>query len=176
MIVAAEGSFLLCLFCDRSTRIHHSCGWETWAAIRSSLDDAIAAAAAPTSGVAPAAADEVSAAIARLFGTYGQNFQALNTQAAAFNQQFVGLLNGGGAAYFSTEMANAQQNLMNAINAPALTLSGQMWTGGANASAAMSAASDGGLLGGYSTRFWAAPGAVAPEAVEPPPASRSSAV
>ncbi|MGB9302537.1 MAG: PE family protein [Mycobacterium sp.] len=101
--------------------------------IHSSLGEAAAAAAAPTSSLAAAGADEVSAAIARMFGTYGQEFQALNAQAAAFHAEFVSLLNGSGAAYLSTELANAQQALQSAM-----------------APAAASAASDplGGLLGG----------------------------
>ncbi|GAB7141748.1 hypothetical protein LRC484719_03330 [Mycobacterium riyadhense] len=40
------------------------------AGIRSALSEAAAAASAPTTGLAAAAADEVSAAISRLFGAY----------------------------------------------------------------------------------------------------------
>jgi hypothetical protein len=36
----------------------------------------------------PAAADEVSAAITRLFGTYAQQFQALSARMAAFHARF----------------------------------------------------------------------------------------
>jgi hypothetical protein len=67
--------------------------------------------------MAAAGADEVSAAIAQMFGAYGQEFQAFNAQAAAFHNEFVNLLNGSGAAYLSTEMANAQRNLLNAASA-----------------------------------------------------------
>ena len=66
------------------------------AAIGSSLDAAHAAAAAPTSAVVAAAQDEVSAAIAKLFGNYGQQFQALTSQASLFHNSFVQSLDLGG--------------------------------------------------------------------------------
>jgi hypothetical protein len=74
--------------------------------IGSAISAAHATAAAPTVGVLPAAADEVSAAIAALFGSHAQQFQALSAQAATFHSQFVGLLNTGAGAYSSTEAAN----------------------------------------------------------------------
>src|SRR5882757_3461902 len=92
---------------------------ENLASIRSALTEAAAAAAGPTSAMAAAGADEVSAAIAQAFGAYGQEFQALNAQAAAFHAAFASLLNGSGAAYLSTELANAQQALQNAMKSPA---------------------------------------------------------
>ncbi|WP_151069127.1 PE family protein, partial [Mycobacterium tuberculosis] len=42
------------------------------------------AAAVPTSGLLAAAGDEVSAAIAALFSSHGQQYQAMSAQAAAF--------------------------------------------------------------------------------------------
>jgi hypothetical protein len=90
---------------------------ENLASIRSALTEAAAAASGPTSAMAAAGADEVSAAIAQMFGAYGQEFQAFNAQAAAFHAEFVSLLNGSGAAYLATELANAQRNLINAANA-----------------------------------------------------------
>jgi PE family len=62
---------------------------EDLAGIRAALADAAAAAAGTTSGVAAAGGDEVSAAIAQLFGNFGQEFQAINTQASAFHAEFV---------------------------------------------------------------------------------------
>jgi hypothetical protein len=97
---------------------------ENLAGIGSNLGEATAAAAAPTTGVTAAAADEVSIAISEVFGTFGQEFQAASAQAAAFQDEFVSLLNGGAAAYLGTEIANAEQGLVNAVNAPALTLGG----------------------------------------------------
>ncbi len=63
--------------------------------IGTAVEAARAAAAGSTSQVAAAAADEVSAAIAALFGTYGQEFQALSAQASVFHDQFVKTLGSG---------------------------------------------------------------------------------
>jgi hypothetical protein len=51
--------------------------------IRSVISAAGAAAAGPTSGLLAPAADEVSAAITKLFGAYGQEYRAVVTQAEA---------------------------------------------------------------------------------------------
>src|SRR5690349_17628361 len=88
------------------------------AGIRSALSEATAAAAAPTTGVLAAGADEVSVAISQLFGAYGQEFQALSAEASAFHDQFVGLMSSGACAYLNTEVASAQQVLLGAVNAP----------------------------------------------------------
>ncbi|CAM4065515.1 PE family protein [Mycobacterium basiliense] len=119
--------------------------------IRSALGAAAGAAAGPTTGVAAAAADEVSSAIATLFDTYGREFQAVNAQAAAFHAEFVRLLNGGAAAYLGTELANAEKNLLSAVNAPVQMMQGSLGdaalatvTGGGTAAAAETS---GGLLG-----------------------------
>ena len=89
------------------------------AGIGSTLEQATTAAAGRTTGIATAAADEVSIAVSQVFGTYGREFQAASTEAAVFHAEFVRLLNGGAAAYLSAEIANAEQNLVNAVNAPA---------------------------------------------------------
>ena len=86
------------------------------AGIRASLAEAAASVAGPTTGVVPAAADEVSAAISALFGNFGQEFQALSAQAQAFHANFVELMNAGAGAYVNTEFANAQQAVANAIS------------------------------------------------------------
>ncbi|WP_156689644.1 PE family protein [Mycobacterium sp. Marseille-P9652] len=85
------------------------------AGIRSSLAEAADAAMGPTTGVAAAAGDEVSAAIAALFGNVGQQFQALSAQAQAFHGTFVAMLNAGAGAYLSTEAANAAQTTPAAV-------------------------------------------------------------
>jgi hypothetical protein len=72
------------------------------------LSAAHAAAAVPTTSVAVAAGDEVSAAIASLFSSHAQQYQALNAQAAAFHYQFTNLLNAGAGSYLSAEIANTQ--------------------------------------------------------------------
>jgi hypothetical protein len=83
----------------------------------SELREASAAAASQTTSVVAPAAAEVSAAIAAL-GSHGQEFQAINAQAAAFHDEFVSGLSGAAAQYASTELTNAQQTLANAVNAP----------------------------------------------------------
>jgi PE family len=79
------------------------------AGIRSSLAEAATTAAGPTTGIAAAAQDEVSLAIASMFGNFGQEFQVLSAQAQAFHEQFVSLMNAGAGAYASAEAANAAQ-------------------------------------------------------------------
>ncbi len=85
---------------------------ERLSGIGSNLGEATAAAAGPTTGVAAAASDEVSVAVSEVFGRFGREFQVLGAQAMAFQDEFVGLLNGGAAAYLSTEIANAEQSLL----------------------------------------------------------------
>src|ERR1700757_1021338 len=75
--------------------------------IGSAVLDANAAAAAPTTGLLAAGADEVSTVVASLFAQHGQAFQALSAQAATFHAQFVQLMTGTGAAYTAAEAANA---------------------------------------------------------------------
>jgi hypothetical protein len=77
------------------------------AEINSAIDAAKFAAAGPTTGVMAAAADEVSAAAAALFGGYGQQYQALLKQAAVFPEEFVQALAGAGRAYAAADAANA---------------------------------------------------------------------
>ena len=77
------------------------------AGIHSSLSQVTAAATGPTTAIVAAAEDEVSAAVAALFGTFGQEYHAVGGRAAAFHEQFVGALNGAAGAYASTELANA---------------------------------------------------------------------
>jgi len=64
-------------------------------------------AVASTTSVLPAGADEVSAAIAQLFGVHGRDFQALTTRAALFHNEFMSLLSSGAAQYASTEATAA---------------------------------------------------------------------
>lgn len=78
------------------------------AGVSSALGQATAAAAGPTTSVLAAGADEISAAIAQRFGAHGQEFQAISAQAAAFHDEFVGLLNAGAGAYASAETAGTQ--------------------------------------------------------------------
>ncbi len=64
------------------------------ASIGNSLRTVHGLATLPTTAVAAAGLDEVSAAIAALFGSYGKEYQALSAQAAVFHDQFVQALTG----------------------------------------------------------------------------------
>jgi tRNA G26 N,N-dimethylase Trm1 len=66
-----------------------------------------AAAAAPTTGVMPAAADEVSALTATQFGAHAATYQAVSAQAAAVHEMFVRVLGASAGSYAATEAANA---------------------------------------------------------------------
>jgi hypothetical protein len=66
-----------------------------------------AAAAAPTTGVVPAAADEVSALTAAQFTTHAEVYQVISAQAAAIHEMFVSTLGAGAGSYAATEAANA---------------------------------------------------------------------
>jgi hypothetical protein len=64
------------------------------------------AAAAPTTALAPAGSDEVSALQAGVFSTYGQLYQTVSAQAQAIHQQFVNTLQSSSGSYSDTEAAN----------------------------------------------------------------------
>jgi hypothetical protein len=66
-----------------------------------------AAVAAPTTGVIPAAADEVSALTAAQFAAHAQMYQAISAQAAAIHEMFVNTLSTSAGSYAATEAANA---------------------------------------------------------------------
>ncbi len=66
-----------------------------------------AAAAAPTTGVVPAAADEVSALTAAQFAAHAQMYQAVSAQAAAIHEMFVNTLGISAGSYAACEAANA---------------------------------------------------------------------
>jgi hypothetical protein len=92
--------------------------------IGSNLSAAHTAAATPTTGVIPAAADEVSAGIAHLFSAHAQDYQALAGRAAAFHQQFMQNLTASAGSYASAEAANA--SLLQPLNAVAGSLTSAM--------------------------------------------------
>ena len=74
--------------------------------IREAIRAATAVAAPSTTGIAAAAGDEVSAAIASLFGGFAEDFHALTAQTTLFHAQFVGTLSAAGAAYAGAEFRN----------------------------------------------------------------------
>ena len=75
--------------------------------IGSSLAAQNVAAAALTTGVLPAAADEVSALTAAQFATHAEMYQAISAQAAAIHEMFVNTLGASAGSYAATEAANA---------------------------------------------------------------------
>ncbi|WP_264960980.1 PE-PPE domain-containing protein, partial [Mycobacterium kiyosense] len=89
--------------------------------IASALSTAGAAAAGPTSSLLAAAGDEVSAAIADLFGAYGRQCQDVLTHASAFQYQFQQSLGAAANAYANAEtaIANSLPGLLGAPSAPA---------------------------------------------------------
>lgn len=66
-----------------------------------------AAAAAPTTGVVPAAADTVSALTSAQFVAHAQIYQEVAARAAAIHEMFVNTLAASAGAYTATEAANA---------------------------------------------------------------------
>ena len=68
-----------------------------------------AAAEAPTTSLAPAASDLVSAMTAAQFGKQGVAYQQLAAQAAEVHEQLVAALRSGSGAYALAEASNAAQ-------------------------------------------------------------------
>jgi PE family protein len=66
-----------------------------------------AATATPTTGLTPAAADEVSALTATQFAVHAQMYQAVSAQAEAIHELFVSTLGTSATAYAVTEVTNA---------------------------------------------------------------------
>lgn len=66
-----------------------------------------AAAAAPTTGVVPPAADEVSALTAAHFAAHAAMYQSVSARAAAIHDQFVATFASSASSYAATEVANA---------------------------------------------------------------------
>ncbi|WP_415823742.1 PE family protein, partial [Mycobacterium basiliense] len=117
---------------------------------------ASAAAAGSTTNLLAAGADEVSAAIAGLFGSHAQEYQALSAQVTVFHDRFVQTIAAGSGAYAAAEAANAsllqtiEADVLAMINAPTKALFGRALIGdGANGAAGSGQAGGaGGLLWG----------------------------
>lgn len=113
------------------------------------------AATGPTTTVAAAAADEVSTAIAAMFGAHGQDYRVLSAQAEAYHSRFVQALAAGASSYATAEVANAsildilEQQLLAVVNSPTQLLFGRALIGdGADATVAGGRGVDGGMLYG----------------------------
>ncbi|WP_082986764.1 PE family protein, partial [Mycobacterium gordonae] len=94
------------------------------AVIEQALSAGNAAAAVPTARVTAAAADEVSEAIAALFGAYAQQYQVISAQAMTFHHRLVLSLGASAGSFAFAEATNASavqsvgQALLAVINAP----------------------------------------------------------
>ncbi|AMC50255.1 PE-PGRS family protein PE_PGRS27 [Mycobacterium tuberculosis variant bovis BCG] len=126
------------------------------ARIGSSIGVANSAAAGSTTSVLAAGADEVSAAIATLFGSHAREYQAISTQVAAFHDRFAQTLSAAVGSYVSAEATNAaplatlEHNVLNALNAPTQALLGRplIGDGAAGAPGTGQAGGAGGILWG----------------------------
>src|ERR1700753_335353 len=75
--------------------------------IGEALKQATSLAGPSAAAIAPLAGDEVSAAVTALFGSYGEEFQALSAQSSSFHAEFASLLQSGANSYSAVETANA---------------------------------------------------------------------
>jgi hypothetical protein len=109
---------------------------ETAAADAAQIGSAVRAAnlsaVTPTTEVAVAGTDEVSAAIAALFGAHAQEYQAAAAQAATYYEQFVRTMSAAAASYAGTEatIAMSMQEALGAVNAPIHVLGSPIGTVG----------------------------------------------
>ncbi len=102
------------------------------AEIGDTISDARAEAAAATAGLVPAASDEVSEAVAALFGGYAKEFHALGAQATEFQERLVANLGASAGSYAAAESANvtallqnARQDIVTAVNGASGSLLGR---------------------------------------------------
>ena len=77
------------------------------AGIGASMSAENSAAAAPTTGVLPPAADQVSVLAATQFAVHAQMYRAISAQAEAIHQQFVSTLEHSALSYAAAEADNA---------------------------------------------------------------------
>ncbi len=75
--------------------------------IGSAITTQNAAAAVSTTGIVPAASDEISALTAAQFAAHAHTYQTISAQAAAIHEMFTNALNAGAGSYAATEAANA---------------------------------------------------------------------
>ena len=92
--------------------------------IGSSFSAQNAAAAAPTTGVVPAAADEVSALTAAQFAAHAQLYQAVAAQAAAIHEQFVNTLGTGAGSIHSHRSCQRRSRALTSAHCRPVTVHG----------------------------------------------------
>ncbi|GFG75549.1 PE family protein [Mycobacterium botniense] len=112
------------------------------AGIGSAVTAQNAAAAASTTNVLPAAADQVSVRQAGLFSVYGQLYQHISAQATAIHQAFVNTLAASAGSYGTTEIAN-----MATVNTSGSGISGLLGALFGGAGSSSSSSSLAGVLG-----------------------------
>ncbi len=107
-----------------------------------SMTDQNAAAAGPTTGLAPAAADAVSAMQATQFSAYGTWYQQVSAKAAAVHQMLVNTLAASAGSYGETEGANQTATGSTSLSGLLGGLSGSGTSSSAVSSAVSGAAAD----------------------------------
>ncbi|WP_205875324.1 PE domain-containing protein [Mycobacterium camsae] len=126
------------------------------AVVGAALKSTNVAVALPTMQLPAAAADEVSAAIAAVWGEYGQAYQAISAQAGTYHRRLMQALNSAAGAYATAEAGNIsllqtfELDVMGVINAPFNALLGRPLIGkGTNGAAGTGqAGGPGGILWG----------------------------
>ncbi len=120
--------------------------------LAAALRQANAVAALPTTQIAAAAQDEVSAAMAALFDRVGADFQTLSLQTTLFHQRFAQAVNAAGLAYAGAEAAatspqqTLEEGILAAIDAPTNLLLGRPLIGDGTNCGPGQAGGAGGLL------------------------------
>lgn len=116
--------------------------------IGSTVRWANAEAAARTTALLPAGADEVSLAVAALFSGHAQAYQLVSTRLSAFHDQFVEVLASNATTYATAEAAFASplRQLLDVVNAPTEALVGRPLIGN-GADAAPGSGANGGAGG-----------------------------
>src|SRR5271166_3878433 len=127
--------------------------------IGSAIKSATSAAAPSTTSVVAAAQDEISAAISKLFGGYGQEFQAVSAQAGLFHNSFVQSLTSGGNVYAGAEASAASTmaaftDVGGAPFSPFLDLTGRALFGNGIAGANATTPGGAGGAGGAGGSIW----------------------
>jgi hypothetical protein len=105
-----------------------------------------AAAATPTTGMVPAAADEVSALQATQFAAYGTLYQQVSAQAAAIHEMFVNTLSASAGSYGATEAANSTAT---GSSGPGLSYLVNLFTGNGAFGLGASTAGNSGIVGAF---------------------------
>jgi hypothetical protein len=130
--------------------------------IGETIKGATAAAAPSTTELVAAAQDEVSAAIANVFGGYAEEFQTLTAHAAQFHAQFGHALSTAGAGYAAAEASNVsllvkglqQQFFDQGFFSPFIYLTGQPLFGKAAVGPVVTGTTGPGLGGRLITDFF----------------------